>query len=72
MQANLPLNTVIYILALANLRRARIAPNSPPLLGKKITAAHCKGDVMAYDTDLLLELQRDAHLRQQRRQNAQG
>ena len=30
-------------------------------------AVHCKGDVMTYDCDLLLELKFDAHLRQQRR-----
>jgi hypothetical protein len=31
------------------------------------TGVHCKGDVMTYDSDSLLELQFDAHLRQQRR-----
>ena len=31
------------------------------------TGVHCKGDVMTYDFDLLLELQSDAHLRQRRR-----
>jgi len=30
-------------------------------------AVHCKGDVMTYDSDSLLELQSDAHLRQRRR-----
>ena len=31
------------------------------------TAVHWKGDDMTYDSELLLELQFDAHLRQQRR-----
>ena len=41
--------------------------HSRPLLRQNILACIIRGDVMTYDSDSLLELQFDAHLRQQRR-----
>jgi hypothetical protein len=35
-------------------------------IGAEHTSLHCKGDVMAYDADSLIQLQREARLQQQR------
>ena len=35
------------------------------IIGAKCMGLHCKGDAMAYDADSLIQLQREARLRQQ-------
>jgi hypothetical protein len=35
-------------------------------IGAEHTSLHCKGDVMAYDADSLIQVLNDAHLRQRR------